>query len=414
VCIEANQGSDQSIPFADSSCEQPKHHLGVIFNYETWLSLTENWIFTQASHLPGSVTPYIVCGSTRNLDQYRLDNLFSFADLPIWRQVRTLAASLPALGIDVGKKSSLIAEVARQFGTSVVHSHFGYTGYYAARAVKKLGMKHVVTFYGVDMSAMPSQDNSWRDRYRELFTHADMVLCEGPKMADGVKQLGCPDEKIEVHHLGVRAKALPFCPRRWDPGVPLRVLIAGSFREKKGIPYALQALGALHQQVPVEVTIIGDAGNNPKSQSEKVRIHAAAERSGLGSNVTFMGYQPFSVMRDLAYQHHLFLSPSVTASDGDTEGGVPVSIIEMAATGMPVISTRHADIPEVIEDGVTGLLAEERDVDGLVSKLRWLADNRYSWDSLTRTARQRIECEFDADRQGERLANIYHRLVESG
>src|SRR5690606_39794503 len=67
-----------------------------------------------------------------------------------------------------------------------------------------------------------------------------------------------------------------------------------------------------------------------------------------------LGYQPWRALMDAAYRHHVFLSPSITASDGDTEGGAPVGLIEMAATGMPVISSRHADIPEVIEHGVGG------------------------------------------------------------
>ncbi len=70
-----------------------------------------------------------------------------------------------------------------------------------------------------------------------------------------------------------------------------------------------------------------------------------------------MGYQPHSTLFAEAYRHHIFLSPSVTASTGDTEGGAPVSLIEMAATGMLIVSTTHCDIPEVIKHGVTGLLA---------------------------------------------------------
>ena len=97
---------------------------------------------------------------------------------------------------------------------------------------------------------------------------------------------------------------------------------------------------------------------------------AMIEKYNLRSKVRLLGYQPFSVMLEEAYGHHIFLSPSVTASDGDTEGGAPVGIIEMTASGMPVISTTHCDIPEVIQNGVTGLLAEERDVEGLIDNVR--------------------------------------------
>jgi len=106
----------------------------------------------------------------------------------------------------------------------------------------------------------------------------------------------------------------------------------------------------------------------------------------------------------------VFLSPSLTASDGDTEGGAPVSLIEMSASGMMVVSTTHCDIPGVVINGRTGLLAGEHDVDGLVTHLRWLIANPSQWATMRTAARAHIEAEFDARRQGERLAAIYREI----
>lgn len=74
---------------------------------------------------------------------------------------------------------------------------------------------------------------------------------------------------------------------------------------------------------------------------------------------------------------------------------------------MPVVSTRHADIPELVEHQKTGLLTEERDVDGLVAQFRWLTEHRDSWTSLATAARAHIEAEFNAATQGLRLAALY-------
>ena len=112
-----------------------------------------------------------------------------------------------------------------------------------------------------------------------------------------------------------------------------------------------------------------------------------------------------------ARRHHVFLSPSVTASDGDTEGGAPVSLIEMSASGMMIVSTTHCDIPGVILDGKTGLLAPERDVDGLVERLQWIVAHPEQWMEMQRAGRAHIEAEFDARRQGERLGEIYRDLA---
>ena len=96
----------------------------------------------------------------------------------------------------------------------------------------------------------------------------------------------------------------------------------------------------------------------------------------LRENVHWTGYKPHDYFLEMLYQADLFLSPSITASNGDTEGGAPVAIIEAGASGLPVISTRHADIPEVVLDGHTGLLSPERNVHGLVAAICCLARSR--------------------------------------
>jgi colanic acid/amylovoran biosynthesis glycosyltransferase len=383
----------------------------VAIDYQSWLPLTENWIHTQAKHLSKDVTPYVVCRSTRSPERYPIEHLVCYDDLSRSERLKILVSQAPRLGFSLRRKTALLAATVARFRIPLVHSHFGYTGYYSAKAIRRLGVRHVVSFYGVDMSALPASDASWIDRYQALFGSVDRVLCEGPCMAEAVRRLGCPADKVQVHHLGVDLDALPFRPRRWRPGEPLRVLISASFREKKGIPYAIRALGQIRRWVPLAVTIIGDAGPSAKSQAEKKHIQQAVVEAGLGDSITFAGYQPHESLREAAYQHHIFLSPSVTAGDGDTEGGAPVSLIEMAASGMPVVSTRHADIPEVIEDGVGGLLADERDVVGLAGHLGWLIEHPDAWESMLLAARARVEREFDARVQGARLAAVYREVA---
>jgi colanic acid/amylovoran biosynthesis glycosyltransferase len=238
-------------------------------------------------------------------------------------------------------------------------------------------------------------------------------------MGECLVKLGCPREKVIVHHLGVKVDTITYQPRTWDSNQPLRILMAASFVEKKGITYGLEALGRLQKEIPLEITIIGDASvSNPKnrqsqSQLEKEKILATIEKHQLGDKVRLLGYQPYSVFFREAYQHHIFLSPSVTASDGDTEGGAPVSIIEMAATGMPIVSTTHCDIPEVIKHQITGLLAPERDIDALVEHLRWYINNPTVWLSMLEAGRKHIETEYDSRIQGQKLAQIYQQVAQS-
>ena len=135
------------------------------------------------------------------------------------------------------------------------------------------------------------------------------------------------------------------------------MLIAASFREKKGIPLALEALGRIRDHVPLEVTIIGDSGSTAEGVQEKARIMQGIQKHNLTSSVRLLGFQPHRRLLEEAYKHHIFVSPSLTTSNGDCEGGAPVGMIEMAASGMPVVSTRHCDIPEVFGSDRGYLLA---------------------------------------------------------
>lgn len=394
-------------------CKLNNKKLIVIHNHICWLHLTENWIYQQVRYLPEDVEKHIVCKSTLNLDQFALPNIHCLAETSVRRYIRIIAYGLRKLKLRFRRQAALLLWVAKHTKASILHSHFGYTGWRYMEAAKKAGLKHVVTFYGVDASRLPHENPVWLKRYHQMFSMVDCVLCEGPYLAASVIKLGCPEHKIRVHHLGVRVDEIPFRPRQWKPNGPLRILIAASFREKKGIPYALEALGQLQKNVSIEITIVGDAGQNPETQAEKCKILSTIEKHNLRSKVRLLGYQPFPVMLEEAYHHHIFLSPSVAACNGDTEGGAPVSIIEMAASGMPVVSTKHCDIPEIIQDRTTGLLAKERDVDGLVKNLLWLVRQPEKWRPLTEAARRHIEAQFNAQTQGEKLAQIYTEILKS-
>jgi len=384
--------------------------LRVLHNHSVWLPLTENWIHSQVKYLSSEVECLVVCSRVENRDQFSWPELYCYHNLAALDRMRAAVTALPALRLRYRRHAGLIAWAARQTGASVVHSHFGFTGWRYADAISQLGLKHIVSFYGVDAGMLPLTEPVWRTRYRAMFDRIDLVLCEGPHMKGIVEDLGCPPEKALVHHLGVELEQFRFVPRHWRPEEPLRVLIAASFREKKGIPDALEALAKLRSELDLRITVIGDANHHPASRREKKRIVATIERLELDGITDLLGYQPHEVLLEHAYKNHLFLSPSVTAENGDCEGGAPVTITEMAASGMPIVSTTHADIPEVIRHGVGGLLSDEHDVDAIANNVRWLAEHPHRWQEMVIAARSRIESEFDVRVQGRRLADLYLTL----
>jgi len=380
-----------------------------LHSHPTWLLQTQPWLYNLVRHLPeAAVESHIVVERTENLEQFSIPRLHALSDLRYWRfwteRVPQRFRTRPP--------SRFLVALGGRLGAELVHSHFGNIGWQDLPAVRQLQVPHVVSFYGFEIGRLPKREPVWRERYRQMFATVDLVTCQGPYMAQSIVDLGCPREKIRIHRLGIETGRIAWRPRRWEPAAPLRVLIAGGFVAKKGIPSALLALAQVKNDVPLEVTIIGDARSGDRqSQLEKQRILEAIAAGGLEDRVRLLGFQPHQRMMEEAYRNHIFLSPSLTAADGDTEGGTVLAIIDMIATGMPVVSTRHCDIPTTIEHGRTGYLAEEGDVDGIARGLRWLIRHADRWDAMAEAARQHIDRQFNAAVQGGELARLYAELV---
>lgn len=381
--------------------------VSVLHSMNVWLSQTMTWLFTQVSNLPEEIDSHIVADATDNLEQFPIENLTSAdRDHRVWRALGRVSWQIAKR-----RQKFLLQREMTLSKAQVLHSHFGDRGWGNIDFAERNELKHVVTFYGYDASRLPVVQPEWRDRYSALFESADLFLCEGPHLAKTLQALGCDERKVRVHHLGIPVDHIEFVDRSRPKNKPLRVLIAGTFVQKKGIPLAIEALGRAMKDIELEITLVGDSNGQARSDEEKARIESAIDESGLRGQVKQLGYQPHQELLRLAYDHHIFLSPSIHADDGDSEGGAPVSLIEMAATGIQIISSTHCDIPNVVIDKKTGLLAGENSVDELQEKILWLAGNPDQWPGLAGNARIRIESEFNSVAQGEKLGKIYCRLV---
>jgi len=385
----------------------PFSKIHIIQSYPVWLPLTQTWMYNQIRYLPNEFIPHIACERTQNLDQFRLPNIHYNSNFGAVRYAWNRGRRRIGMQTPVGP----IRDIVKKTDAKIIHSHFGTIGWHNLPSAKTNHLRHIITFYGLDVNKVPLQKPIWKKRYSQLFEEANLFLCEGPYMAQSLIEMGCPPEKVKVQHLGIPTEKFIYSPRTYNPGEPLRILLVASFREKKGIPDALIALGKIKDEVPLEITIIGDASKEATSQKEKQRILDTIQSTGLTSKVQMLGFQPYNVILSEAYRHHIFLSPSVVAEDGDTEGGAPVVIIEMMATGMPIVSTSHCDIPEVVNYDIPNWLVKEHDTDALADRLFWLYENPAMWQQLTEKGRRHIDQHFNARIQGEKLGIIYQTLL---
>jgi colanic acid/amylovoran biosynthesis glycosyltransferase len=268
----------------------------------------------------------------------------------------------------------------------------------------------VTTFYGKDISQLPRDKPKWRSRYKTLFEEGDLFLVEGPHLGKQLEEYGCPSRKIKVHHLGVETDRYPFKPRRKEADEPLRVLMAGRFVEKKGFPDGLRAFAEFLERGGRGVmAIIGDANDSKSSQSLKNNLLRIVNERGISENVDFRGLVPHEQLRQAYYDHHVIMSPSREAVSGDNEGGAPVILIEAQATGMPVISTYHCDIPEVVRNGRTGRLVRESDVAGLSDALREFSETGQVRE-FGKRAGKHVRGEYAASKCGHEKDEIYFNV----
>ena len=376
----------------------------ILHRYPEWLPLTMTWL----NQLIRDTDPYV---RNRILAEIRLPTGPDHPGLFVSRQ-----ASPVAYWISRGlKKAGVIRHLEpdvsylRRNRPDVLHSHFGHIGANDVPLVSRLGIPHLVSFYGLDVHQLPYSDAMWASRYRKLFDSDARILCEGSFMRSSIIRLGARPDSVHVHRLGVDITRYPFRPRRIEQGQSLKILMASSFRPKKGIPTGIVAVAKASSQIPVELTIVG--GPSDGDAPEARLIEQAAASAHIGSKIRFLGFLESERLREVADGHHVFLAPSQTAADGDCEGGIPVSLLEMAASGMVIVSTRHYDIPAVVEHGQTGWLAHERQTDELASHLVDVWNRREQWGSAQIALRQLIEREYNHAVQASALVGIYDSLV---
>lgn len=371
----------------------------------TYLGLSETFIYSILTNTT-RYHPKVIADEVENLD------LFPFKAVYALSSIKRYSWWWLANGLHyrLSDKQTFFEHMAyvrhtiKKMEARIIHAHFGPLGVRILPVKQSLNIPMVTTFYGYDMSELPRLPK-WRSAYERLFSEGDLFLVEGGHMRNALIDLGCPANKVQVQHIGVATGKLIFRERTLSPGQKVVVLFCGRFTEKKGLVYALQALRLVVEKMPqTELRIIGDGEGRPEIERYIAENH-------LEPYVRLLGYQPHHVFYEQLEEAHLFIQPSVTAADGDTEGGAPTVLLEAQACGVPILATLHADIPEVVLDGESGLLVPERDPVMLAEKWLELADSPDQWPIMGRAGRKHVEAEHDIQRLTTQLEDRYEALT---
>ena len=358
-------------------------------------TVSETFLAAQAERLPGRVR-VAHCGPLTCLDGEPVLNQHRLARG--WRKARRMA-----LGQSWNaQQDAALAHAVATIRPDVVLAQYGPTGVRAAAACRAANVPLVVHFHGYDATRYRTLER-FGVGYRALFEQASGVIGVSQAMLAQLRTLGCPADKL--HHIPYGTDIQQFCGAN-PASAPPRFLAVGRLVEKKAPHLTLLAFARVVEHVPdATLTMVGDGPLRGICQD-------LIEGLQIANSVTLLGAQPHERVRDEMAAARGFVQHSLQAADGDCEG-TPVAIIEASASGLPVVATRHAGIPDVVLHERTGRLVTERDVAAMADAMLAIARDALYAQTLGQAARARIEQHYRLDDSVARLADLLHDVART-
>ena len=282
----------------------------------------------------------------------------------------------------------------------IIHCQFGIFGIMAL-AFRQVGLiegKLITGFRGYDISKYLQKRG---DRvYDELFKQGDFFVTNCEFFRQKAIKLGCDEDKIVVLGSGIDCSKFAFTPRHFPADGRVRVVTVGRLIEKKGIEYGIRAIAAVAKKYPkIEYNIVGDG-------ELKTYFEELIAELDVGDKIKLVGWKQQEELIEILDNSHILIAPSVTSSNGNQDA--PVNTLKEAmAMGLVVIGTYHGGIPELIENGISGLLVPERDSEAIAQKISYSIEHPEIWTDMGKAGRARVEEKYDMYKLNQQLVDIY-------
>lgn len=374
--------------------------------FDKYLNITENWSYRLISQLK-DVEVYIVTSTILNRNSFPLPSARFSTPLytqPIMPDSPVIYRLLKLISRVYWLNFILPHDLKR---VDLLHAHFSVVGWEYRKLLRKLDVPLVVSFYGFDYEWLPRNHPEWQKRYKILFDEAAMFLAEGSAGREKLISMGCPEYKVRVARLGVNVNEIPFVIRRKETN-SLKLVQVASFTEKKGHTTTLRAFARAAELYPnLYLTLVGKDPCGLRSELDEI-----IAEYGISNRVEFVDGIDFAKLHEFLMNFHVFIHPSRHSVSGDSEGGAPIVLLDAQATGMPVLSTTHCDIPDEVIQDVTGILVQENDIEGLAESIgRFYRMDEVEYISFCRNARRHIEENYDVIKCSEILRGIYSDVI---
>jgi len=285
----------------------------------------------------------------------------------------------------------------------LLHIYFGHIAVHLLPLIRAWKHPSIVSFHGADVMVDMNKP-AYREATLQMLDAVTLVLVRSESLRRAVVDLGCDPEKIEIQRTGIPLEEFPFRERAVPQNGEWRFVQAGRLIEKKGVPVTLRAFSTFLKQYPnATITIAGEGPLLPELQK-------LARELDVADRVSFTGFISQEELREIYYRSQIFLHPSQTGRDGNQEG-IPNSMLEAMATGLPVFATEHSGIPEAIENGASGVLVPERDDEALTRALLNAAQDPGLLRRIGDAGAEAVKHNFDWTTQAQRLEDIYLRMI---
>ena len=285
----------------------------------------------------------------------------------------------------------------------LLHIFFGHIAVHLLPLIRAWPKPSIVSFHGADV-LVDMEKPAYRNATKQMLEIVTRVFVRSASLQRAVVELGCDQSKIDIVRTGIPLDEFPFREREFPTGGQWRFLQASRLVQKKGIATTLHAFTVFLTHYPRATLTI--AGEGPMSDE----LQELTRKLKIDDRVSLPGFLSSEKLREIYYASHIFLHPSETGSDGNQEG-IPNSMLEAMATGLPVFATDHGGIPEAIENGVSGILVPERDHEALSEALLKSVKDPDLLARLARNGAKAVEQKFEQKNQIRRLEEIYLGMI---
>ncbi|MDB2239558.1 glycosyltransferase [Halorubrum ezzemoulense] len=268
------------------------------------------------------------------------------------------------------------------------HSHFV--------GLSRFGVQYASEYYQIPLTITAHAIDLYKEPVgvymSTLLQRANRIVTISKYNKDHIKKNFASDTPIDIVRAGIRPEK--FAPTEGTE--PNRLLTISRFVEKKGLPYALEAVKIATEEIPeLEYHIIG-SGDLKSNLVQKV------EQLGIDENVVFLDNVSDQRLVTELDEARCFLLPCVIAESGDRDG-IPVALMEAMAMKTPPVSTTVSGIPELIDHEQNGLLTEPRNPEATSEAIVSLFEAGSDWTAYAEHAREKVVAEFNIEKEAEKL-----------